>query len=96
MTTDHKTAWMQMIESLNAQNQDNIELNEDFEADMAVTELKSISDKADQLVELMKEMKMSAGTEDVELDAWIQSKITKCNDYMNSVYDYMMYSEDDD
>lgn len=96
MTTDHKTAWMQMIESLNAQNQDNIELNEDFEADMAVTELKSISDKANQLVELMKEMKMSAGAADVELDAWIQSKITKCNDYMNSVYDYMMYSEDDD
>jgi hypothetical protein len=96
MTTDHKTAWMQMIESLNAKNQDTTELNEDFEADMAVTELKSISDKADQLVELMKEMKMSAGAADVELDAWIQSKITKCNDYMNSVYDYMMYSEDDD
>jgi len=96
MTTDHKTAWKQMIESLNAKNQNLTDLNEDFEADMAVTELKSIADKADQLVELMREMKMSAGAEDIELDAWIQSKITKCNDYMNSVYDYMMYSEDDD
>lgn len=96
MTVDHKTAWAQMIETLNAKNQETFELNEDFEADMAVTELKSISDKADQLVELMREMKLAAAGSDVELDAWIQSKITKCNDYMNSVYDYMMYSDDDE
>lgn len=92
--TDHVTAWQQMLENFEKRQEVDTEetLNEDFEGDMAVTELKSISDKADQLVDLIRQMGQG---DEVELDAWLQSKITKCNDYMNSVYDYLMYSDDD-
>lgn len=100
--TNHINAWQKMIENLNDRFDPSFDIEEDFvqplvedyEADMALTELKSISDKALQLAEEIEKKKNAMGGE-LELAAWCQSKITKCNDYMNSVYDYMMYSGDE-
>jgi hypothetical protein len=29
--------------------------------------------------------------EDTQLEAWVQSKLTKANDYLESVYQYLKY-----
>jgi len=98
--TTYQSSWQKMVESLNqASVKEEVTpqpelITEDQEAYMLLTELKSIADKAQQCVELVREdMK---DFDDVEYDAWLQSKVTKCNDYMNTVFDYMMYSEDED
>lgn len=51
------------------------------EADMAASELKSIIDNAQGIASML--------SPDTELDAWVQSKITKAADYLSSVHDYM-------
>ena len=51
------------------------------EADMATTELKAIMSDAQEIMELI--------SPDTELEAWVQSKITKAADYLNSVRTYM-------
>jgi hypothetical protein len=62
----------------------------DHEISMARGELEAIADKALQLVSLLKD-KSDEGN---PLEAWVQSKITKAKDYINSVSDYMMYNPD--
>ena len=51
------------------------------EADMAATELRSVIQNAQDIAALLKP--------DMELDAWVQSKITKAADYLSSVHDYL-------
>lgn len=51
------------------------------EAEMARGELKNISDHANAISEML--------GSDMELEAWVQSKITKAADYLSSVHDYM-------
>lgn len=51
------------------------------EADMARTELRSIIDDAEAIAGMI-----DANT---DLDAWVQSKITKSADYLSSVHKYM-------
>ena len=66
-------------------------LNEkDHEVSMARGELEAIADKATQLASMLQ----SKSDEGNPLEAWVQSKITKAKDYINSVSDYMTYNPD--
>ena len=60
----------------------------DHEVSMARGELEAIADKATQLAGALQ----SKSDEGNPLEAWVQSKITKAKDYINSVSDYMMYN----
>ena len=60
----------------------------DHEISMARGELKATADKALELVAAL-EGKSDDGN---PMEAWVQSKITKAKDYVNSVYDYLMYN----
>ena len=64
--------------------------DDDHEVSMARGELEAISDKALELSSAMQGMT----DEGNPLEAWVQSKITKAKDYVNSVYDYLMYNPD--
>jgi hypothetical protein len=60
----------------------------DHEISMARGELEAIADKATQLASMLQ----GKSDEGNPLEAWVQSKITKAKDYINSVSDYMMYN----
>jgi len=62
----------------------------DHEISMARGELEAIADKATQLASAL-QGKSDDGN---PLEAWVQSKITKAKDYINSVSDYLMYNPD--
>jgi len=53
----------------------------DAEGQMAKGELEVMAKKAQELVAMMQD--------DTQLEAWVQSKITKAKDYISSVHDYM-------
>ena len=53
----------------------------DAEGQMAKGELQVMAKKAQELAAMMQD--------DTQLEAWVQSKITKAKDYINSVHDYM-------
>jgi len=53
----------------------------DYEGEMARGELKTLADRANELASMIKD--------DDQLESWVQSKITKAEDYINSVYDYL-------
>ena len=53
----------------------------DAEGQMAKGELMVVASKAQELANMMKD--------DTQLEAWVQSKITKAKDYISSVHDYM-------
>ena len=55
----------------------------DYEGEMAKSELYRIMQNAQEL--------MSSLDDDTQLEAWVQSKITKANDYLNSVTQYLGY-----
>ena len=63
-----------------------IELKEeelDYEGEMAKSELRNIIQNAEELFNML--------DEDTQLEAWVQSKLTKANDYLNSVNQYLKY-----
>src|SRR5210317_2155449 len=62
----------------------------DHEVSMARGELEAIADKASQLAGALQ----GISDEGNPLEAWVQSKITKAKDYINSVSDYLMYNPD--
>ena len=62
----------------------------DHEVSMARGELEAIADKATQLASMLQ----GKSDEGNPLEAWVQSKITKAKDYINSVSDYLMYNPD--
>lgn len=59
---------------------------DDHEMEMAITDLKSIAHRAAQLAA---HLEKGGHT---ELEGWVQAKITKSADYVNSVYDNYMFS----
>jgi len=66
---------------------EDVKESEDHEISMARGELEAIADKA------LKLSSMLQGKSDADnLEAWVQSKITKAKDYVNSVADYMQYN----
>ena len=66
------------------------EQESDHEVSMARGELEAISDKALELSSALEGMSDQGNP----LEAWVQSKITKAKDYINSVSDYLMYNPD--
>jgi hypothetical protein len=66
------------------------EMNEekDREGDMAKSELNAIADMAKKMSAKMKD--------DDQLEAWMQSKITKAKDYIRASHDNMMYDKTKD
>ncbi|MDA9761330.1 hypothetical protein N9C63_00215 [bacterium] len=73
-------------------NYDNLKEQDDkdHEISMARGELEAIADKATQLASAL-QGKSDDGN---PLEAWVQSKITKAKDYINSVSDYLIYNPD--
>ena len=53
----------------------------DDESDMAKSQLSSIHTNTVKLLDMIES--------NDQLDAWVQSKLTKAQDYLQSVYDYM-------
>ena len=64
------------------------EESDDHEVSMARGELESIADKALKLSRLLKSKSESGNP----IEAWVQSKITKAADMINTVHDYMVYN----
>lgn len=54
---------------------------------MAISQLRSIVDNATKLLEMM--------TPETNLEPWVQSKITKAQDYVSVVHDYMTHTPED-
>jgi len=59
----------------------------DQEGDMAKTQLKTIMDAAQELSDML--------GDDDNLPEWVQNKITKATDYIDSVRDYLKSEADD-
>jgi len=55
----------------------------DYEGEMAKAELYKLIQSAERLFSML--------DEDTQLEAWVQSKITKATDYLNSVEQYLEY-----
>jgi hypothetical protein len=53
-----------------------------YEGDMAITQLKTICRNAEHLMKMLKS--------DTDLPEWVQSKITKAEDYISTAHDYLM------
>ncbi len=63
--------------------------HDDHEVSMALTDLRSIASRAQQLADHLE----SEGI--TQLEGWVQSKITKSADYINAVYDEHMFGGQD-
>ena len=72
-----------MIES-SGNDDDNYD---EYRGQMARTQLMSICDKSKELADMMKD--------DTQLEAWVESKITIAEDYIQTVYDYLKYNKKD-
>jgi|EP00919_Chromeraceae_sp_WS-2016_P030982 ribosomal protein L16 Arg81 hydroxylase len=59
----------------------------DHEVEMAVTDLRAISDMANKLADHVQQQS--------ELEGWVQAKITKSADYIQSVFKNLMYANTD-
>lgn len=60
---------------------------DEFRGQMARTQLMSTADKARELAMEIKD--------DTQLEAWVESKITLAEDYIQTVYDYLKYNKKD-
>ncbi len=60
----------------------------DDESDMAHSQLHAVKDLSDKLCNMIDDGE--------QLDAWVQSKLTKAEDYLNSVYRYLAGEEEED
>ena len=60
--------------------QEHIPLN-DMEGEMAIAELQGVIEYANEILGMLKP--------ETQLEAWVQSKITKSKDYLDSVSDYL-------
>ena len=60
----------------------------DDESDMAHSQLRAVKDLSDKLCNMIDDGE--------QLDAWVQSKLTKAEDYLNSVYRYLAGEDEED
>ena len=70
--------------------EETVKEDKDHEISMARGELEVIADKATKLSSMLQ----GKSDEGNPLEAWVQSKITKAKDYINSVTDYVEYNPD--
>jgi hypothetical protein len=61
---------------------------QDDESDMAHSQLRAVKDLAGKLCDMIDDGE--------QLDAWVQSKLTKAEDYLNSVYRYLAGEEEEE
>jgi hypothetical protein len=54
----------------------------DYEGQMAKAQLEMIASRAAEVAKMM--------SDDTQLEAWVQSKITTAEDYVTTVHDYLM------
>ena len=54
---------------------------DDQEGDMVQSQMKSIIQKANDILGMIQQ--------DTQLESWVQSKLTKAEDYINAVRDYL-------
>jgi len=73
------------IKEASGNDEDNYD---EFRGQMARTQLMSIAEKAGELAEEMKD--------DTQLEAWVESKITLAEDYIQTIYDYLKYNKKED
>ena len=59
-------------------------LKEDYEVSMAVGQLKTIQDRVGKIMDFL-----SGKSDDYNMEAWLQSKITSAEDKLNSVANYV-------
>jgi len=59
-------------------------LSEDQDGEMAISQLRSILENATKLLEMM--------SPQTNLEPWVQSKLTKAQDYISVVHDYMTHA----
>jgi hypothetical protein len=52
---------------------------------MAMSELNSVIEYANQILQMLKP--------ETQMEAWVQSKITKAKDYLDSVADYLKHTD---
>jgi len=64
-------------------------VKEDYEVSMAIGQLRTINEYATKLISILE-----AKGSDYNIEAWVQSKITTAEDYMNSVGHYMENNPD--
>jgi len=63
----------------------------DYEIPMLKAQLNKTCDQLEEIKEMLDAM-----PQDTDVEAWLQSKITKIADYTNSVHGYMKYYEKDE
>ena len=63
----------------------------DYEIPMLKAQLNKTCDQLEEIKEMFNAM-----PQDTDVEAWLQSKITKISDYTNSVHGYMKYYEKDE
>ena len=85
--TTYSTRDQRLAQDYLKKNYDNLKEVSDHEISMARGELEAIADKATQLAGALQ----GKSDEGNPLEAWVQSKITKAKDYINSVSDYLTY-----
>jgi len=59
---------------------------DDEEGGMALSQLKTLIDDAQEIMPMLQK--------DTQLEAWVQSKLTKAQDYISSVKDYLKNNPD--
>ena len=59
---------------------------DDEEGGMVQSQMKSIVEKANEIMGMMQK--------DTQLEAWVQSKLTKAEDYISAVRDYLKNNSD--
>ena len=59
-------------------------VKEDYEVSMAIGQLKTIQDRIGKIMEFL-----SGKSDDYNMEAWLQSKITSAEDKLNSVANYV-------
>lgn len=61
---------------------DSMRIVANYDGQMAIRQLQSLQDKTDNLLQVM--------DAEAELEAWVQAKLTKSEDYLDVVHDYLM------
>jgi hypothetical protein len=63
--------------------EENLDQNLDYEGEMAKSELRNVIQNAQEVFNML--------DDDTQLEAWVQSKLTKANEYLDSVTQYLKY-----
>lgn len=63
-------------------------ISEDHDGEMAISQLRSIVDNSNELLKML--------NSESNLEPWVQSKLTKAQDYISVVHDYMTHTPEVD